>query len=120
MIGGNTKPAGVGTVCWSWRNNEGKNSAYDLPGCCHYLDSPVCILSQTQLSLFLNDCDFGIKNTSGIRTSLFYWDDQKFRQTTKHTTSYMPKMFLMMTTPLLHHYSLHFTHFLTTTQAIPF
>ena len=93
-IDGNTKPAGVGTVRWSWRDDEGKISTYDLPGCRYYPESPVCILSQTQLGLFLNDRDFGTKIESGIHTSIFHWDNQRFCRTIKHTTSYMPKMII--------------------------
>ena len=93
-IDGNTKPAGVGTVRWSWRDNDGNISTYDLPGCRYYPESPVCILSQTQLGLFLNDRDFGTKIESGIHTSIFHWDNQRFRRTIKHTTSYMPKMII--------------------------
>ena len=52
-IGAHTKPAGVGTVCWSWRDDQGRASQYDLPGCRYYPTSPVCILSQTQLKFFL-------------------------------------------------------------------
>ena len=53
-IVGNTKPANEGTVCWSWRDNNGNISRYDLPGCWYYPNSPVCILSQSQLGLLLN------------------------------------------------------------------
>ena len=93
-IGGGTKPLGEGTVHWSWRNDDGKICKYDLPGCRYYPDSPVCILSQTQLGIFLNDQDFGTKIESGIRTLIFYWDGQKNKRTIHHTPSFMPKMII--------------------------
>ena len=71
-IDGNTKPEGFGTVCWSWRDDTGKVSRYELPGCRHYPNSPVCILSQSQLGIFLKNDNFGTKIESGIHTSIFH------------------------------------------------
>lgn len=91
-IGGDTKPIGEGTVRWSWRDDTGKSCRFDLPGCKFYPNSSVCILSQTQLGIFLKDSDFGTKIESGIRTSHFYWNNQKHCRTIHHTPSFMPKM----------------------------
>ena len=93
-IGGDTMPEGEGTVRWSWRDDNGTSHKYDLPGCKYYPNSPVCILSQTQLGLFLNDTDFGTKIESGIRTSVLHWENQQYTRTIAHTASFMPRMII--------------------------
>ena len=89
-IGGDTMPEGEGNFRWRWRDDNGNLHKYDLPGCKYYPSSPVCILSQTQLGLFLEDTDFGTKIESGIRTSVLYWENQKYTRTIAHTASFMP------------------------------
>ena len=95
-------------------------SRYDLPGCCYYPNSPLCILYQSQLGLLLNDdCDFGTKIVSGIFTSVLHWDNQRFDKTIKHTTSYMPKMVINDDHSLLAtFFSVFFFNFLMTILAI--
>ena len=76
-VGGGANAVGEGTVRWSWRNDNGEQFSYDLPNCKYYPNSPVYILSQTQLGLHLNDKDFGTRIESGIYSSKFHWDDGK-------------------------------------------
>ena len=109
-VGGDSYPAGEGTVKWSWRNNDGRAHTYLLPNCRYYPNLLACILSPTQFGLHLHDCDRGTGIDSGIHSSKFYWSNQKFRRTIQHT-SFMPRLPINDTASLLGGYLARFSSF---------
>ena len=91
-IGGrNSKPAGIGTVKWTWTDDAGNSHTHHLKDVLHFPTSPVNILSITELAKALND-----DKRTGIDTkrmySRFYWDSNKYQKTFKHSSSNLPEM----------------------------
>ena len=55
-IGGNKNAAtGMGTVCWTWKDNAGKQHMIEVHDVLLFLQSPVNILSFTALPKQLQD-----------------------------------------------------------------
>eukprot|EP00956_Cyclotella_meneghiniana_P031729 scaffold84308_cov35-Cyclotella_meneghiniana.AAC.1 len=92
ISGKNSRPTGIGTVKWSWDDDDdGKTHEYELPNCYYFPNSPVNILSITEFAAFLNDDD-----GTGIDTkrshSRFYWDNNKYSRKFVHSNSNLPEL----------------------------
>ena len=48
-------PKGIGTVSWSWTDDEGKFNKNKLNNVLYFPNSPVIILSETALNEFMKD-----------------------------------------------------------------
>jgi hypothetical protein len=91
-IGGrNSKPAGIGTVKWTWTDDAGNSHTHHLKDVLHFPTSPVNILSITELAKALND-DEGTGIDTKRMYSRFYWDSNKYQKTFKHSSSNLPEM----------------------------
>ena len=58
-VGGVTNEVGVGTVRWSWKDDDGKIHSFDLEGCRYIPDSKVNVLAVSRLGLQLQKSDQG-------------------------------------------------------------
>ena len=83
-------PAGKGTVCWSWCDDDCREHTFDLPHCRYYPESPACILSPSQLGIYPDIHDLGTGTNSSVHSSCFYWNRKKFSCTIPHSASFMP------------------------------
>ena len=74
-IGGgkNNVAAGMGTVKWTWKDDNGKSHTMLIHDVLYFPSSPVNILSVTSLAEQLNDND-GTGIDTKQNTSQFYWN----------------------------------------------
>ena len=91
-IGGNkNSSAGIGTVRWRWKDDNGQEHTVDVHDVLYFPQSPVNILSITALADQYKDDD-----GTGIDTkrskSRFYWDHNKFERTINHPPSNLPEL----------------------------
>ena len=89
-IGGSASPEGIGTVRWTWKDDNGIDHTMDLQNTRLFPSSPANIISLTQLGLQLQDDDNGTYVRSGIYNTKFVWDKSQYCRSIKHTASYMP------------------------------
>jgi hypothetical protein len=89
-IGGkNSSPSGVGTVKWTWKDDDGKDHTFIFENVLYFPNSPVNVLSVTSLADFLND-DEGTGIDTKRKYSRFYWDHGKHQRTFHHSDSNLP------------------------------
>ena len=91
-IGGKlNRPAGIGTVEWKWKDDYGKTHTYHLEQVLYFPQSPINIMSVTELARQLDD-----KDSTGIDTrmkySRFYWEGNKFSRKIYHSSSNLPEL----------------------------
>ena len=90
-IGGQCNfPKGIGTVTWTWTDDEGTEHTFDVDGVHYFPRSPVNILGVTAFAAQLNDED-----ATGIDTkwkkSRFYWKGGHSR-TINHPENNLPEL----------------------------
>ena len=90
-IGGQCNfPKGIGTVTWTWTDDEGTEHRFDVDGVHYFPRSPVNILGITAFAAQLNDED-----ATGIDTkwkkSRFYWKGGHSR-TINHPENNLPEL----------------------------
>ena len=91
-IGGrNSKPSGIGTVKWSWLDDNGRKHEYKLDNVYFFPGSPLNILSVTEFAKHLDDSQ-GTGIDTKASSSRFYWDNDKFSRTFDHSTSNLPEL----------------------------
>ena len=91
-IGGQKNAAtGMGTVCWTWKDDNGKKHTYDIEDALYFPSSPVNILSVTSFAAQLNDDDGTGIDTKRSR-STFYWDNNQHQRTIIHPASNLPEI----------------------------
>ena len=79
-------PSGVGTVKWSWKDDDGTTHEYLIPNVLYFPQFPVNILSVTEFAKQLdNEQGTGI-DTKHLR-SRFYWNKNKYSLTICHPES---------------------------------
>lgn len=91
-IGGKGHSAsGIGTVKWSWLDDDGNSHDYHIKDVLYFPESPINILSVTAFARQLQDNEY-----TGIDTKLnfsrFYWDHGKGQRTIRHPASNLPEM----------------------------
>ena len=91
-IGGDDNtPEGVGTVEWSWYDDDGKRHTYRLEEVYYFPQSPVNLLSVTQLARMLNDPE-GTEIRTKMSSSILTWDKGQYSRTFQHPQSGLPEM----------------------------
>ena len=91
-IGGkNSVPDSIGTVKWSWKDDNGHQHTHFLQNVLYFPNSPVNILSVTEFANALND-DEGTGIDTKRTKSRFYWDKGQYERTFLHSTSNLPEM----------------------------
>ena len=91
-IGGTKNAAtGMGTVCWRWKDDAGRQHTTNVNDVLLFPQSPVNILSITAFAAQFNDDE-----RTGIDTkrskSRFYWKHNQFQRTIYHPTSNLPEL----------------------------
>ena len=86
-IGGTDfKPTGIGTVKWSWKDDEGKSHTHRLERVLYFPESAVNIISPNALADHYDD-----KNGTHIKiknySSGFSWDLGKYTRTITHSAN---------------------------------
>ena len=85
------QPSGIGTVRWTWRDDERKLHEYHIENVLYFPQSPINILSVTAFAKQLNDTE-----GTGIDTkqlySRFYWDSNQFSLRIQHPPSNLPEV----------------------------
>ena len=90
-VGGDDRPAGVGTVEWSWLDDDGERHTYRLHDVYYLPGSPVNLLSVTQFAMQLDDSEQTEIRTK-MRRSTLIWDKGRYRRTFYHPTSGLPEL----------------------------
>ncbi len=91
-IGGNkNNAAGIGTVRWKWKDDNGKMHTYDIKNILFFPQSPINILSITEFAEQFGD-DGGTGITTICRKSTFFWNGHKYSRTIIHPSSNLPEM----------------------------
>ena len=91
-IGGkNSKPTGIGTIKWSWWDDNGTTHQYELQDVYYFPQSPVNILSVTEFAKFLKD-EHGTEIDTKALYSRLHWDRNKFSNWFNHSDSNLPEM----------------------------
>jgi hypothetical protein len=83
-------PAGIGTVKWSWLDDDGRIHTH-LFEALYFPQSPVNILSVTQFALKLKDPD-KTRISTGMLESEFTWDHGRYRRRVVHPESGLPEL----------------------------
>ena len=90
-IGGKlNRPAGIGTVAWTWKDDLGVAHTERLKGVLYFPQSPINIMSITELARQLDDPD-GTGIDTKMNSSRFYWQGNKFSRTIHHSPSNLPE-----------------------------
>ena len=91
-IGGTKNSAtGMGTVCWRWKDDTGRQHTTNVNNVLLFPQSPVNILSITALAAQFND-DEGTGIDTKRSKSRFYWKQNQFQRTIHHPTSNLPEL----------------------------
>ncbi len=87
--GKSNKPSVIGTVQWSWKDDNGKLHIHLVKNVIFFPDSPVHILSITSFANKLNDYDGTSIHTFHWK-SIFHWDNKQVQCTIIHPESNHP------------------------------
>ena len=91
-IGGKGHPAsGIGTVKWSWTDEDGNFHEYEIEDCLYFPQSPINILSVTAFAKQLGDEEGTVIDTKQ-RYSRFYWNFGKHYRVIRHPESNLPEL----------------------------
>ena len=82
--------AGIGTVRWKWKDDEGVFHTFEIRDVLYFPESPVNILSVTKFADQLND-DEGTGIDTKRNHSVLYWNEKKFQRTIRHPASNLPE-----------------------------
>ena len=82
---------GMGTVRWTWKDDNGRPHTYDIKNVLYFPQSPVNILGITVFADQLND-DEGTGVDTTRTKSKFYWEGNKYHRTIIHPTSNLPEL----------------------------
>ena len=83
--------AGIGTVRWKWKDDDGVFHTFEIQDVLYFPESPVNILSVTKFADQLND-DEGTGIDTKRSHSVLYWNEKKFQRTIRHPASNLPEM----------------------------
>ena len=81
----------IGTVSWSWTDEEGKLHTKKLNNLIYFPDSPVNILSGTVLDEIMKD-DEGTFVLTKRKISMFTWGLGEYKNTIAHSKKYLPEL----------------------------
>ena len=91
-IGGKlNRPSGIGTVKWTWKDDNGVSHTQQLKDTLYFPKSPINIMSVTEFARQLNDTE-GTGIDTKMLLSRFYWDHNKFSRTIHHSGSNLPEL----------------------------
>ena len=83
-IGGKlNSPAGIGTVKWKWKDDAGLVHKILLDKVLYFPNSPINIMSITELARQLDD-EEGTGIDTKMKYSRFYWDNNKYSRKIFH------------------------------------
>ena len=83
--------AGIGTVQWKWKDDDGVFHTFEIRDVLYFPESPVNILSVTKFADQLND-DEGTGIDTKRNHSVLYWNENQFQRTIRHPASNLPEM----------------------------
>ena len=83
--------SGIGTVKWSWSDDQGTVHEHLVKDVLYFPESPINILSVTAFAGQLGDPD-GTGIDTKILQSRFYWDRGNFSRTIRHPSSNLPEL----------------------------
>ena len=84
-------PKGIGTVSWSWNDDEGQVHTIKLNNVIYFPESPVNIISATALAESMKD-DLGIWVPTKGKYSIFTWVYGKYKNTIARTENCLPEL----------------------------
>ncbi len=91
-IGGKmNKPAGIGTVEWKWKDDEGIIHTERLEDVLYFPSSPINIMSVTAFAEQLED-EEGTGIDTKMKYSRFYWKGNKYSRKIYHSASNLPEL----------------------------
>ena len=91
-IGGKlNSPAGIGTVKWKWKDDAGLVHEILLEKVLYFPNSPINIMSITELARQLDD-EEGTGIDTKMKYSRFYWDNNKYSRKIFHSASNLPEL----------------------------
>ena len=91
-IGGkNNSPSGLGTVKWTWKNDDGEAHTFEVTNVLYFTESSINILGVTAFANQFDD-DTGTGCDTKRYTSRFYWSGNKFSRTIVHPASNLPEL----------------------------
>lgn len=91
-IGGKmNRPAGIGTVEWKWKDDNGVKHTQQLERVLYFPQSPINIMSVTEFAKQLNDED-GTGIDTKMKYSRFYWMGNKYSRKIYHSASNLPEL----------------------------
>lgn len=95
-IHGTGAAAGVGTVTWTWYDDDGQLYSWDFTDVQYFPDSPVNVMSVQKLSAAIEAkglCDSrGARIDSGSGSSTLTWENGKYTRTIIHPKHDLPEM----------------------------
>ena len=90
-IGGtNFKPSGIGTVQWSWRDDNYKKHTEELDNVLFFPESPVNIISLHQLGRHFGNDEEGTWIQTKLSYLIFTWNQGKYTRKLLHLPSALP------------------------------
>ena len=84
-------PKGIGTVSWSWTNDEEQLKTNRLKNVLYFTDSPSNILSATALAESMKDYEETWVLTKR-KYFFFTWDFGKYKKTIVHSENCLPEL----------------------------
>ena len=91
IAGKNSLPKGIGTVKWTWLDDDGRQHEYELKDVYYFPQSPVNILSVTTFANDLKD-EEGTGIDTKAKYSRFYWKNNTYSRTFHHSKLNLPEM----------------------------
>ena len=91
-IGGKlNRPTGIGTVEWTWNDDDGTSHTQQFDKCLYFPSSPINIMSVTSFAKQLGDED-GTGIDTKMKYSCFYWKNNQYSRKIFHSTSNLPEL----------------------------
>jgi len=91
-IGGTDfKPAGIGTVEWTWTDDNGRRHTMRIENVLYFPQSPVNVLSVTAFASQLGD-EEGTWIKTKMKYSQFTWDSERHSRRIEHSENCLPEL----------------------------
>ena len=91
-IGGKlNQPSGIGTVEWTWKDDNGVSHTNRLEKVLYFPQSPINIMSVTEFARQLGD-EEGTGIDTKMKYSRFYWNNNKHSRQIYHSASNLPEL----------------------------
>ena len=91
-IGGKlNRPTSIGTVEWTWDDDNGTSRTQKFEKCIYFPSSPINIMSVTSYAKQLGDED-GTGIDTKMKYSRFYWKNNQYSRQIFHSASNLPEL----------------------------